>query len=660
MTTELPQQFRFEELVVGASNRLAVTAARAVAESPGAVYNPLFIYSRPGLGKTHLLTAAGHAARAIDPRLTADYLTLDEFVEAFHAAIAAGQGDAYRRRFLDVNLLLLDDVQFLAGRREMQAELLRVIDAMQTAGRQLVLASDRSPGEIASLDERLARRLGGGLVVDIVAPEYETRVAILRRRAEQRHLTLAPDVLEAIAEAEIDSVRELIGALNRVAALQAVSDAPVTADEAREALRLSGVASGARVTSSAPLPVAAPPPSAGGGAVDEFTDFLQDVMATVTEQVDSWRGRIAEAVLRWEGEGYRVGRLAALLDRELAEDPAGELAGYERDVARLRVLEAEIELLAPDLAGSAVLRDPDQLAAAEALRLRAEEGAEPPPEPSPHWTMDTFIEGQGNRVAMRAARAVVEEPGTRYNPLVIIGASGNGKTHFLHAIANQLGARGRRVACAGVHVFVDELIAAIEQEGVPRWRARWRRPEVLLLDDVQGLAGKERSQEELFLLFNEFLEQGRQMVFASAVPLAQLEGIDQRLLTRFEGGLVVELPPPDHELCQRAIERLLGAKLEAVDPELSAYLASRPADSMRAALGLVQRVLNAAEARSVPPTAVVARELLEGSAGRQGGRRTAVTRSSGVVSGGTGAVQNREKMIWDWPDLASRLIEEWR
>jgi chromosomal replication initiation ATPase DnaA len=657
MTAELPPQFRFEELVVGASNRLAVTAARAVAESPGTVYNPLFVYSRPGLGKTHLLAAIGHAARAIDDRLTAEYLTLDEFVESVHAAIAAGQGDAYRRRFLDVGLLLLDDVQFLAGRREMQAELLRVSDAMQAAGRQIVLASDRPPGDIPSLDERLARRFGGGLVVDIGSPDFETRAAILRRRAEQRELQLAPGVIEAMAEPDVESVRELLGVLNRVIALQAVSDAPVTPDEARAA----AVQAGATVRANAsPVPEPEPAAVASGGVVDEFTDFLQDVMATVSEQVESWRGRIAEAMLRWEGEGYTVSRLAKLLDQELSHDPAADIAAFEGDVLRLGQLRAEIEALAPDLARSPVLRDPDQLAAAEALREQAEAGSEPLPGPSPHWSMDTFIEGQGNRVAVRAARAVIDEPGTRYNPLVIVGATGNGKTHFLHAVGNLLAAAGHVVACTSAHAFVDELIASLEQDRVPRWRARWRRPAVLLLDDIQQLAGKERSQEELFLLFNEYQEQQKQMVFTSALPLAQLQGIESRLLTRFEGGLVVELPSPDHELRQRAVERLLAARLEVVDPELASYVASRPSDSMRAALGLVQRVLHDAEARGVPPTAMAARDALEGANGRSAVRRASKVRSSGVVPGGAGAMRNHEKMIWTWPDLSSRLIEEWR
>lgn len=654
MTAELNPQFRLEGLVVGAANRLAVTAARAVAESPGAVYNPLFIYARPGLGKTHLLIAIGHAARAIDPRIAVEYLTLDEFVEAFNGAVAAGQGDSYRRRFLDLGILLVDDVQFLAQRREMQAELLRVVDAMQTGGRQIVLTSDRPPAEIESLDERLVRRFGGGLVIDIAAPDYETRVAILRRKADERGIAFAPGVIEAVAELEIDNVRELLGALNRLVASQAVSDAPLTPGAAR------ALVAGALPRRAAPRPAPVrmePVPEAAG--VDEFADFLQEVSATVSQQVESWRARIAEAMLRWEGEGYRVARLQELLDSEVTRDPDSELRTFEADVARLRTLQAEVEELAPDLAGSAVLRDPGDVQAAEEFVARAREGAVPPPPPSPHWRLEEFIESAASRVAVRAARAVVDEPGGKYNPLVIIGASGNGKTHLLHGLGNALVERGVTVACVSAAEFVDELISAIDRDAVGLWRARFRHAGALLMDDVQLVAGKDRTQEELFVLFNRLHEAGRQMVFTSATPLAEIAGLEARLRTRLEGGLVVELPVPDRELRERAIARQLSARLESVDSELAAYLASRPTDSMRAALGLVQRTLQAAEAKQVAPTAAFAREVLDGPAPRPA-RPVAAPRPSGVAASSRAGVRSREKMVWEWPDVGARIIEEWR
>jgi chromosomal replication initiation ATPase DnaA len=656
MTSELNPQLRFDGLVVGTANRLAVTAARAVAESPGAVYNPLFIYARPGLGKTHLLMAIGQAAREIDPRLAVEYLTLDEFVESFHAAIAAGQGDAYRRRFLEYGLLLLDDVQFLSQRREMQAELLRVVDAMQAVGRQIVLTSDRPPAEIEALDERLTRRFGGGLVIDVAAPDYETRVAILRRRAEERRAAFGPGVLEAVAELEIDNVRELIGALNKLVALQAVSDEPLTPAEARGA-----AAGGVRARESAADSRRQPKPAAASemAVVDEFADFLQEVSVTVTQQVESWRSRVAEAVMRWGGEGFRTTRLEALLEGDAPVDPDAALTAYERDVERLRALQAEIETIAPDLAGSPALRDPGDLPAAEALLERAREGGAPLPGPSPHWLLEEVIESAGNRVVVRAVRAVADDPGRKYNPLVITGASGNGKTHLLHGLGNALAERGMAVACLGGHEFVDELISAIDRDAVNLWRGRFRRVDVLLLDDVHLIAGKERTQDELFVLFNQMLEAGRQMAFTTSVPLAELKGVEARLLTRLEGGLVVDLPAPDRELRQRAIERQLSAKLEAVDPELATYIAGRPAVSMRAALGLVQRVLNAAEAKQVHATAALAREVLEGSAARAP-RRAAAARPSGVIAPSASGLRSREKMVWEWPDLPARIIEEWR
>ena len=235
MTAALNPKFTLETFVVGSANRLAVTAGRTVAESPGSAYNPLFIYSASGLGKTHLLMAMGHAARRLAPGLNVEYLTLDEFVEAFHAAVAAGQGDAVRQRVQSVDMLLVDDVQFLTNRKEMQAELLRLTEALLSAGHQIVLASDRPPNEIADLDERLISRFSGGLVVDMGPPDYETRVAILRRKAEERGVSFAPGVLDAAAALELSNVRELMGALNRLVAYQAVSDATITPETAREA-----------------------------------------------------------------------------------------------------------------------------------------------------------------------------------------------------------------------------------------------------------------------------------------------------------------------------------------------------------------------------------------------------------------------------------------
>jgi chromosomal replication initiator protein len=646
VTATLNPLYRFDTLVVGAANRLAFTAAKAVAESPGTVYNPLFIYARPGLGKTHLLMGIGHAARAINSRLSVEYLTLDEFVESFHAAVAAGQGEAYRRRFSDVDLLLVDDVQFLTHRREMQAELLRLSDALQTTNRQIVLTSDRPPAEIEALDERLIRRFAGGLVIDIGAPDYETRVAILRRKAEERRARFADGVLEAVGSLVIDNVRELLGALNRLVAFQAVSDTPLRPEQAR------ALATGAEKAEKAEK-------AERTGASDEFSDFLSEVSATVAQQVDAWRTKVAAAILRWEGEGFSTARLEALLQQEMTTDPEQVLHQFESDVRRLQALHSEASELAPSLAGSSAFRDPDNIAGAEAVTKRARQGAHPPPSPLPIWRLDDLFESNGNRMALRAARAVAAEPAVRYNPLVIVGTSGVGKSHLLHALGNALAAKVKGpVACLSAHEFTGELIEAIDRDAVAAWRARYRGAAAFLLDDVHLVAEKDRTQDELFVLFNYLMEAGRQMVFTSAVPLPEMKAVESRLRTRLEGGLVVDLPPPEREIRQQVVERLLQAKAGVVDPDLTAYLSSRAAESVRAVHGQLQRVLNAAEAKSVTPTAALAREVLEGVVAKPS-RRTGPSRTSGVVAPASG-VRSREKIVWDWPDVGDRVVEEWR
>lgn len=748
--------YRFESLVVGANNRTAATAARAVASAPGTSYNPLFLYSLPGLGKTHILVAVGNLVREVNPTAQVEYLTLDEFVEAFHAAVGAGQADAYRARFTTTDVLLIDDVQFLGQRREMQAELLRLLDHLQAAGKQVVLTSDRSPADIDLLDDRLLKRIAGGLVIDIGPPDYETQVAILRRKAEEKEVSFADGVLEAIARLGIPSVRELIGALNRLVAFQAVSEVPLDAYRARVLIggedeaaaievpqlehaevtvpaatraleeMIPGVQLGqsdliggsagesdferaddawmgieAEATSeytryedgafeddvhdAGPLlpgddaldpvdgfepaterhrpsgpadltPLDDKPPVSAPR--DEFGDFLSDLAETLARQVEPWRSRVGEAILRWEGEGFRVATLERLLQGDEPRDPESVLIQYEADAERLLELRREALDLAPEMADVAQLADPSNMVTAEAWMQRLRDASRPPSSPSDAWRLEALIEGTGNRMALRAALAAIGEPGTRYNPLVVVGGSGVGKTHLLHGVGNALMAQGASpVACVSAHEFTQELIDAIDRDSVPAWRNRYRRCAALLIDDVHLIAGKDRTQEELFLLFNLFLESNRQLAFGSAVPLSELSGVESRLLTRLEGGLVVELPPPDRELRQRMIERILGARGGA-DADLVNYLAARPAESARAVQGAVQRVLNAADAADGKVSLALAREVLEGAARRPAPPPAAGPRPvSGVAASG---VRSREKMVWNWPGVNDRVIEEWR
>ena len=643
---------RFASFVVGSANRLAFTASKAVAESPGAVYNPLFIYARPGLGKTHLLMAIGNEALAIDASRVVEYVTVDDFVEAYQAAIAAGQAEAYRRRFTEANVVLLDDAQLLSDRRELQAELLRLMDLLMAADRQIVLAGDRPPEEIQSLDERLIRRFAGGLVIDIGAPDYETRLAILTRRSNDRQVHFAPEVLDVVAQLPITTVRELLGAHNRLVAQQAVQTAPLASDQVRQ-LMLSLGHGAVVVEPVVAEPMAVVPDEAP--ALDEFSDFLSDLSATVAVQVDRWRQRITEAMLRFGAEGMRTSRLEALLAEEVAVDPAEILAQYEADVERLRVLRQEIETLAPALLSEQSLHDPDLLAEAEALVEEARESGAPLPGPVPRYTLAAFAVGQTSRHVVEAIHTAATAPGQRYNPMVIVGRSGTGKSHLLHAFGHELRAAGlKRVAVFDAKQFVDDLVAALADGSITRWRHRLRRVDALLLDNVGVLAGKERSQEELYLLYNLLLESGRQMAFTTTVTPSQLEGFEPRLATRLAGGLVLELGAPDREARVQEVVRLLGAL--ASDVDLVDYLAARPAVTLRDTQQLVQRLLAAAEERQAPLTLTTARSILDGTAAPA---PRPPRRGSGLLAPGGGAIRSREKMIETWPDIAERLMEEW-
>ena len=650
MTTALNPKFTFDTFVVGAANRLAVTAARSVAESPGSAYNPLFIYSGSGLGKTHLLMAIGAAAKRLAPDLNVEYLTLDEYVEAFHAAIAAGQGDAFRRRFQTVDVLLIDDVQFLTNRLEMQAELLRLSEALQAAGRQIVLTSDRTPVDIENLDERLISRFSGGLVVDIGAPDYETRVAILRRKSEERGAEFQPGVLETVAAANFANVRELMGVLNRLIAYQAVNETPLNAEGAKQLLGIESRSPGAAAAAT----------SERAATPDEFAAFLTDVTLTVGKAVEAWRARIAEAILRWEGEGYRTRRLEALLEQETPPAPDEQIAAFARDVERLRVLEAEVSQFDPQAAGQSVFRDPERLVEAEEAAARVRAGAAPPPAPSAALPFSLFAVGSSNQLAVNVAREVIEEPGRRYNPLVFIGKSGVGKSHLLNALGLELARQpGAVVACLSTQAFIDELITALDGNRMEWWRARYRRATALLLDDIHLIGGKDRTQEELFNLFNLFQDLERQLVFTAPAHPKTLQGIEQRIASRLEGGLVVELAEPDREVRRVVVQRSLGAQEVPDDPALIDYLADRPADSVRSLIGVLQRVVGAAAAQDVPVTAGLAREVLEGGTAAER-RRTVGFRTSGIVVSSAGGVRSREKIVWDWAVPTDRLIEELR
>src|SRR3954452_4811256 len=218
LETRLNPKYTFETFVIGSSNRFPHAAAVAVAEAPGRAYNPLLVYGDSGLGKTHLLHAIGHYVRSLYNGAKVRYVSSEEFTNEFINAIRDDRQDRFKRRYRDVDVLLIDDIQFLEGKTQTQEEFFHTFNTLHNANKQIVLTSDRAPKRLEALEDRLRNRFEWGLITDVQPPDLETRIAILRKKAAMDRLTAPPDVLEFIASKIQTNIRELEGALIRVTA----------------------------------------------------------------------------------------------------------------------------------------------------------------------------------------------------------------------------------------------------------------------------------------------------------------------------------------------------------------------------------------------------------------------------------------------------------
>lgn len=235
--TSLNRRYTFDTFVIGASNRFAHAAALAIAEAPARAYNPLFIWGESGLGKTHLLHAAGNYTQRLFPGMRVKYVSTEEFTNDFINSLRDDRKVAFKRSYRDVDVLLVDDIQFIEGKEGIQEEFFHTFNTLHNANKQIVITSDRPPKQLATLEDRLRTRFEWGLITDVQPPELETRIAILRKKAQMERLAVPDDVLELIASSIERNIRELEGALIRVTAFASLNKTPISKALAEIVLR---------------------------------------------------------------------------------------------------------------------------------------------------------------------------------------------------------------------------------------------------------------------------------------------------------------------------------------------------------------------------------------------------------------------------------------
>ena len=332
----LNPRYTFSTFVVGSNNRLAHAAALSVAERPGHSYNPLFIYGGSGLGKTHLMHAIGHAVTGRHPKKRVAYATSEKFTNEFINSIRAQKGEEFRERYRRIDVLLIDDIQFLTGKEGTQEEFFHTFNAIHEEGKQIVLSSDRPPKAIERLEDRLRSRFEWGLIADISSPDLETRIAILRAKAEAQSVPVPPPVIDFLAQRIVSNIRELEGALTRIVAYATLNAVPVTTQLAQEILQ--NILYNPRQKTLSPEKIVEAVARYYGVPVDQLRGKARDKQVVLPRQIAMYLMREeTEAPLLRIGEALGGRDHSTVLhgcekiEREMAEND-----DFRRDVGALR------------------------------------------------------------------------------------------------------------------------------------------------------------------------------------------------------------------------------------------------------------------------------------------------------------------------------------
>src|SRR5438105_10435376 len=334
----LNQRYLFSTFVVGSNNRLAHAAALSVAERPGHSYNPLFIYGGVGLGKTHLMHAIGHAVLSRHPKKRVVYATSEKFTNEFINSIRGQKSEEFRERYRRIDVLLIDDIQFIAGKEGTQEEFFHTFNAIHEEGKQIILSSDRPPKAIPQLEDRLRSRFEWGLIADISAPDLETRIAILRAKAEAANVAVPPPVIDFLAQRIVSNIRELEGALTRIVAYATLNAVAITTDLAQTMLQ--NILYNPRRQSLSPERIVETVAKYYGVPSDQLRGKARDKQIVLPRQIAMYLMREeTEAPLLRIGEALGGRDHSTILHGcEKIEREMGENDDFRRDINSLREL----------------------------------------------------------------------------------------------------------------------------------------------------------------------------------------------------------------------------------------------------------------------------------------------------------------------------------